>query len=347
MNAVISNQLYTMLKTSHFRGRYNAPSIRHVAKQTLIVYFYAACLATLATCNGFGGIPFRGGAYQGYACLPKDYDDASTIFFWLGFLPLCVLIPLVYVLWCLIRVWRGGMLPPPGQRSTLWMYFSLIFVFTLMWLPFIVITFIWGPASPSVDSTWVLWAGAQFSHFQGLATVWTILFKQDIRLAFYGTVTCGQYQEEREERSQGISRSGSHSRTSNTRRLTRQSTEQTHTYASNQRLQSRSIRHQSSIVSHNFSSVHEILGPFASQVDIPHESRDKDEKKEKDSDEEIKGMAINYGEVDPNLRGFQDLLEEGSRESNEEMSNRGESDSSEVPSGTIHKLNEQKISPKR
>ena len=210
------------------------------------------------------------------------------------------------------------MLPPLGQRSTLSMYFSLFFVFTSMWFPFIVTTFIWRPASPIVDSTLVLWAGAQFSNFQGLATVWTILFKQDIRIAFLGTVTCGKYQEEREERSQGISRSGSHSRTSNTRRLTRQSTEQTHTYASNQRLQSCSIR-QSSIVSHNFSSVHEILGPFASQVEIPHESRDKDEKKETDSDEEIKGMVINYGEVDPDLRGFQDLLEEGSRESNVEI----------------------------
>ena len=59
-----------------------------------------------------------------------------------------------------------------------------------------IITFIWGPASPNVDSTWVLWVGAQFSHLQGLATVWTILFKPDIRLAFLDTVTCGRYNNE-------------------------------------------------------------------------------------------------------------------------------------------------------
>ena len=141
MNEVISNQLYTMLKTSHFWGRYNAPTIRHVAKQTLIVYFYAACLATLATCNGFGVIPYKGGAYQGYACVPKDYDDASTIFFWLGFVPLMLLIPLFYVLWCIIRIYKGGMIPPEGQRRTLGVYLSLIFIFVVMWLPFIIVAF--------------------------------------------------------------------------------------------------------------------------------------------------------------------------------------------------------------
>ena len=125
---------------SHFislLSRYNAPTIAHVAKQTLIVYGYAACLASLGTWKAFG-LPFKAGVYQGYACLIKDYDDASTIFFWLGFLPLCVLIPLVYVLSCIIRIVREGegMLPPPGDlRTSLWMYFSLIFVFVFMWLP--------------------------------------------------------------------------------------------------------------------------------------------------------------------------------------------------------------------
>ena len=214
MNAVISNQLFVMLKLSHFSQRYTAPTIRHVAKQTLAVYTYAACLASLCTWNVFG-VPFKGGIYQGYACLAKDYDDPSTIFFWLGFLPLCVLIPLVYVISCIIRIYRGGMLPPPGQRTTLYMYFSLIFVFVFMWLPFIVITFVWGPASPGVDSTWVLWIGAQFSHLQGLATVWTILFKSDIRAAFLGTISCGQLKLEQASRS-SRPRSGSSRGTNNT-----------------------------------------------------------------------------------------------------------------------------------
>ena len=129
MNAVICHQLYRMLKQlkERKRGRYSPQTIPHVIKQTLLVYAYAACLASVATWNVFG-IPMKGGVYQGYACLVKDYDNSSTIFFWLGFLPLCIGIPLFYVLSCLIRIWRKGMFPPKGHRTTLWMYFSLIFV---------------------------------------------------------------------------------------------------------------------------------------------------------------------------------------------------------------------------
>eukprot|EP00985_Skeletonema_marinoi_P022280 scaffold14172_cov79-Skeletonema_marinoi.AAC.1 len=59
---------------AHSHGRYAPPTIRHVGKQTLIVYTYAALLASVCTWNVFG-IPYKGGIYQGYACLVKDYDD--------------------------------------------------------------------------------------------------------------------------------------------------------------------------------------------------------------------------------------------------------------------------------
>ena len=195
----------------------------------------------------------------------------------------------------------GGMLPPAGQRRTLWMYFSLIFVFTFMWLPFIVITFIWGPASPTVDSTWVLWSGAQFSHLQGLATVWAILFKQDIRVAFLGTLTCGKYHEIAETLN-SAGRSGSRTNDSTNFNTTRRSNEQSYTYSSNR---------QQSIASRNFSSVHEILGTLTSHAEYIEE----DGKKGSDSDKSKEIEMIILDEVDPALRGLSDLLEEGSRES--------------------------------
>ena len=71
----------------------------------------------------------------------------------------------------------------------------------------------WGPASPGVDSTWVLWIGAQFSHLQGLASVWTILFKLDIRAAFVGTISCGQMKLGSRANPASRSRSGSTSNT--------------------------------------------------------------------------------------------------------------------------------------
>ena len=252
---MISHQLFTMLKVSHSSGRYNAPTIRHVGKQTLAVYTYAACLASVCTWNVWG-IPYKGGIYQGYACLVKDYDDPSTIFFWLGFLPLCVFIPMAYVIWCIVRVYRGGMLPPPGQRSTLYMYFSLIFVFVFMWLPFILITFVWGPASPGVDSTWVLWSGAQFSHLQGLASVWTILFKLDIRAAFVGTISCGMMKLRPRANSTARSRSRSTSNTGTERTRNISGSIQLHSMVSQpSRTESLEYRQTSAL-----ESINEVLG---------------------------------------------------------------------------------------
>ena len=49
MNAVISHQLFKMLRMSHTTGGYVAPTIRYVGKQTLAVYTYAACLASACT----------------------------------------------------------------------------------------------------------------------------------------------------------------------------------------------------------------------------------------------------------------------------------------------------------
>jgi hypothetical protein len=308
---VIAHQLFTMLKVAHFRGRYCAPSIRRVMKQTLVVYTYSACLASVCTWNVWG-IPFKGGIYQGYGCVAKDYDDPSTNFFWLGFLPLCVLLPMAYVISCSVRIYCGNMLPPEGQRSTLYMYFSLIFVFVFMWLPFIVITCVWGPAHPGVDSTWVVWiVGAQFAHLRGLATVWAILFKPDIRSAFVGTISCGKITKWEPRSSPGTrsrSRSGG---TSNTVR----STERTGNVSGSIQLLSM-VSQQSRTGSTGYrrtsalESMNEILGCVE-----PRQPGGGDKANTADKD-----RAFNASEMmlsssfeddgNPELRGFEDLLSE-------------------------------------
>ena len=134
-----------------------------------------------------------------------------------------------------------------------------------MWLPFIVITFVWGPASPGVDSTWVLWSGAQFSHFQGLATVWTILFKPDIRACFLGTITFGKWHGAQEEERRTRSRSGSRSRSGTGN--TRISSDRTpRTVASNNQRHSIS-RFSSNHDTNRLESINEILGD-SSQIQI-------------------------------------------------------------------------------
>jgi len=195
MNAVIAHKIYDMLKKSHSYIRYDPPTRKQIFIEAMCVYAYAAILASLATWN-VPGLPFKGAAYQGFACFPKDYDIASTIFFWLGFVPLMLLMPLFYVLWCVIKIYKEGMIPPEGQRRTLGIYLSLTFIFVVMWLPFIVAAFIYVPISAAVSggrdaNPWILWIGAAWSHMQGLVSVWAIVLKQDIKDAFIGTITLG------------------------------------------------------------------------------------------------------------------------------------------------------------
>ena len=206
MNAVIAHQLYKMLRVSHFRGRYHPPTRKRVALQALCVYLYEAVIATLSTWN-IPAVPLRAGSYSGFACFPKDYDVPSSIFFWLVFVPAFLLIPLGYVLVCVIIVFRRGMLPPIGRRRNLAVYFfRLVFVFVAMWLPFIIIAFIVGPARPGVESSWLPWTSAAWSHLQGLASVLTSLTKPDIKNAYLGTLTFGWWDRKVEREKAGSSK---------------------------------------------------------------------------------------------------------------------------------------------
>jgi len=117
--------------------------------------------------------------------------DASTWFFWFAFVPLFMLIPLVYVLWSCGNILYKGMVPPVGRRRNLALYFfRLIFVFVFMWLPFIVITFVVNPALPGPQNPWLLWTGAAWSHLQGLVSVIVSCTKEDIKDCLVGTLTC-------------------------------------------------------------------------------------------------------------------------------------------------------------
>ena len=194
MNAVIAHQLYKMLRVSHFRGRYHPPTRKRVALQALCVYLYAAVIATLSTWN-IPAVPLRAGSYSGFACFPKGYDVPSSIFFWLVFVPAFLLIPLGYVLVCVIIVFRRGMLPPIGRRRNLAVYFfRLVFVFVAMWLPFIIIAFIVGPARPGVESSWLPWTSAAWI---------TSLTKPDIKNAYLGTPTFGWWDRKVERKKAG------------------------------------------------------------------------------------------------------------------------------------------------
>jgi hypothetical protein len=187
LNAIITQQLHTMLRLSHHRHRYKPPTIIQVTKHALAVYFYCAFLATWGLINN-DNFPYHTGAPFGLACLPMERDTHSTIFFWLFFFPLFVGIPVVYVAYVCYDVLVGSkLLPPTGKRRILVVYFfRLIVVFLIMWVPTFILLFIVAPwVPPSVH-----FAGGTWSHMQGIVSAGVSLFKPDIGNAVQRFVTC-------------------------------------------------------------------------------------------------------------------------------------------------------------
>jgi hypothetical protein len=165
LSAVITNEIHALLRFSMRRRRYHAPSRRKVAYQAAAVYIYCSCLGGFVYVDHyFDNFPFHVASPAGTACLPiVGPDRASALFFWLVFIPLYAGIPVCYVLWVAWDIYRRKLLPPPGKRRTLTVYFGrMIVVVIAMWIPFLLIVYIIGPWSPP----WLLWSGGSASHVQ-------------------------------------------------------------------------------------------------------------------------------------------------------------------------------------
>ena len=189
MNAVIAHQVHKMLKISHGRGRYTPPTRMRVAKEAMCVYVYAAFLACVSAWQ-ITGVPLKSGSYRGFVCFPKNYDTASTLFFWLVFCPLYLFIPAFYVMWCGADILRKKMIPPAGRRRTLTIYFSrIVLVFIVMWIPYFLLAFIIGPSLPSLEAAWVIWAACVIAHLQGLVNVILCANKPDVKRCVLNTLS--------------------------------------------------------------------------------------------------------------------------------------------------------------
>jgi hypothetical protein len=95
-------------------------------------------------------LPHQARLSAGIACLPHEYDTASTIFQWLVFAPFFALIPTVYSLYVAVDVMRRKLLPPQGKKRNLAIYFfRLVVVFLVMWIPSIFLLFVAGGHLPA------------------------------------------------------------------------------------------------------------------------------------------------------------------------------------------------------
>jgi hypothetical protein len=158
LNAIITHQLYTMLRYSHGRRRYTPPTRRTIILQASGVYTFVGFLGT------WGLFLQPVGALSGLACLPLDVDRRSTFIIWLVFVPLFVGIPLIYILYAGAYILYMKLLPPSGKRRLLTIYFGrLCLIFIIMWMPVFVIMYV----AAGWFSPWVHWVGGTWSHLQG------------------------------------------------------------------------------------------------------------------------------------------------------------------------------------
>jgi hypothetical protein len=168
-----------MLRSSFDRKRYFPPSRWKVAVQSVCVYLYCAFVSAWAILPFMDWLPQEAHSMAGLVCVPVEYDRASTLFFWLAFVPLFIGIPLCYVGFVVWDVLYHKLLPPRGKRRVIGVYFFRIcVVFVVMWIPTVLVFYVLSRLDP-----WAVWASAVWSHFQGFVSSTVSLLKPDVARA--------------------------------------------------------------------------------------------------------------------------------------------------------------------
>ena len=190
LNAVLTWQLHKMLRYSHQRRRYRPPTRRDVSKQAICVYIYSTFLGSWGFINNSPEsptwFPYHTGVSSGLACMTIETSKASTIFYYVCFIPMFIGIPIVYIIGACIDIYRRKLLPPTNKRHMFIYYGRIILVFFLMWFPTLILAFI----ASSWIPTWGFWAGGTFSHLQGATSAAVSMMKPDINRAVKEFISC-------------------------------------------------------------------------------------------------------------------------------------------------------------
>lgn len=193
LNGVVVFQIHRMLRHSHIRRRYSPPTHKQVLGHASLVYAYSSFWGFLCGFN-IHFLPHSSHLYYGFACMPMEYDRASTLFFWLVYLPMSLGIPLIFASYVTADIFMHKLLPPTGKRRALSMFLlRLCFLYFAVWLPFLVLFLV---GNFVVINPVVHWIGAAISHLQGLFSALFCLTNTDISLSFMILVTCRNASDE-------------------------------------------------------------------------------------------------------------------------------------------------------
>jgi hypothetical protein len=117
-----------------------------------------------------------------------EYSRASTLFFWLVYLPLTLGMPIVFASYVVVDILKNKLLPPTGKRRALTMFLlRLCFLYFAIWLPFLILFLV---GNFIIINPLIHWTGAAISHLQGLFSAMFCLTNQDIRTSFGLVITC-------------------------------------------------------------------------------------------------------------------------------------------------------------
>ena len=189
MNALVARELKRLLTWSSRRARYKPPPSKKIAWDSFYVYLFSAGLSFASWVVNIPWWPHRTDLQNGLVCLPIGFDTASTVVFWVVFFPIMSGFPLFYCFYVVWDVWRKQLLPPPGKRRELMIYFYRITgVFAVMWVPG-VFFFYASAVLPNV-SVWVIYVASVWSHSQGAVAAAVSMMKEDVYGAVMNLVWC-------------------------------------------------------------------------------------------------------------------------------------------------------------
>lgn len=187
LNGVVVFQIHRMLRFSRIRRRYSPPTHRQVFGHAAIVYAYATFWGILCGFN-LKFLPHSSHLYYGFACMPMEYNRASSLFFWLVYLPFSLGIPLLFAACVMFDIVRNKLMPPTGKRRALSMFLlRLCFLYFAIWLPFLILFLV---GNFVVINPLIHWIGAAISHLQGLFSALFCLTNKDIHRSFVLLVSC-------------------------------------------------------------------------------------------------------------------------------------------------------------
>jgi len=189
LNAVIAYEILALLRDCNQIRRRGPPTLKRVTFQAIVVYISATL---------FSVVHYH--VVQATLRSSKHHDNiiAGRLFYTNEFffvMVLILLIPVGYLCYVSITIWRCGLLPfaTNGMRELAWFYFRIVLVFLLTWIPGLLLLDV-GAFGPVGNSNQPLAnIGILLLTLQPTLSVCLAMTKSDVRKYLYDLVTLSYF----------------------------------------------------------------------------------------------------------------------------------------------------------